>query len=667
LLSAIRSRLSRLLRGGASPDPGEAPGPPARLREARPLGPQRPDILVFPVIDWVYRRQRPQHLATQLAKLGYRVFYFSTEFVEETFDFKPEEEEVARGVFYLKLPGGYTPPDIYADRPSELEAEVMRTAIARLRREYGIGACINLVQYPFWEEIATSLPNSWTVYDCMDAYHAFPNASGHLREMEEALVAKADRVICSSDYLGARFRGLGATVEVIHNAASPDDYAGARGKSPRGERKVAGYIGCLTEWVDTALLAEAARRLPEVDFVIVGEPEVDVGDLEALPNVTLTGEVPYGDLPGHMARFDVGLLAYGMNDVNVASDPVKIYEYLAAGKPVVATRTPEIERLGELVELSDDAEGFVANIGRALAEDDAKRRAARIEFAERNRWQDRALAYREAFRRMIPKVGIVVPAYNQRRFTVNCLIALERFTAYPDWEVVVVNDASTDETREWLDEWAAERPWIRPVHREANGGFAVASNHGAREADGDYLVFLNNDTYVTEGWLGNLLWHFRDEPELGMLGPVSNHGGNECVIPISYDSMAEMARLAGRRYLVHRHERRPMGSVHFFCAVIPRRVWEQLGPMDEGFEIAFFEDDDYSRRILEAGYQLACAEDVFVHHHLSATVDSLGKQRREELFKRNLARFEEKWGKWSPHRFRDEVYETLGREPPPAE
>lgn len=659
--------MSRLLRGAAVAESSPAAEEPVRLREARPLGPQRADILVFPVIDWSYRRQRPQHLATRLARLGYRVFYFSTDFVEESFDFTPREEEVARGVFHVRLPGGYTPPNVYADRPSELEAEIMRTAIARLRREYGIGACINLVQYPFWGEIAAGLPNSWTVYDCMDAYHAFPNASEHVVDMENALVSCADLVICSSDHLGKAFRERGATVKVIHNAANPDDYADSRDKPPSDERKVAGYIGCLTEWVDIGLLAGAARRLPEVDFIIVGEPEVDVAELEALPNVTLTGEIQYRELPGYMARFDVGLLAYGMNDVNAASDPVKIYEYLAAGKPVVATRTPEIERLGELIYLSGDADDFVANVERALAEDDAERRSARIEFAERNRWEDRARAYHDAFERMIPRVSIIVPAYNQRRFTWNCLIALERFTAYPDWEVILVNDASTDETRQWLDEWAAERPWIRPVHREKNGGFAVASNHGAREADGDYLVFLNNDTYVTEGWLGNLLWHFRDDPELGMLGPVSNHGGNECVIPVSYDSMPEMARMARRRYLVHQHERRPMNSVHFFCAVIPRRIWEDLGPMDEGFETAFFEDDDYSRRILQAGYHLACAEDVFIHHHLSATVDSLGKERREELFQRNLARFEEKWGKWTPHRFRDEVYEVLGREPPPAE
>jgi GT2 family glycosyltransferase len=74
--------------------------------------------------------------------------------------------------------------------------------------------------------------------------------------------------------------------------------------------------------------------------------------------------------------------------------------------------------------------------------------------------------------------------------------------------------------------------------------------------------------------------------------------------------------------------------------------------MDEAFGIGFFEDDDYCRRVERAGYGIACAEDVFVHHHLSASFDKLGADRKRQLFERNKVIYEAKWGPWVPHEYR---------------
>jgi GT2 family glycosyltransferase len=92
----------------------------------------------------------------------------------------------------------------------------------------------------------------------------------------------------------------------------------------------------------------------------------------------------------------------------------------------------------------------------------------------------------------------------------------------------------------------------------------------------------------------------------------------------------------------------------FFCVMMPRHVFEKVGELDEQFVPGFFEDDDYCLRVQKAGFLIACAEDVFVHHELSASFDQLSVARRQAIFDRNKSLFEEKWGPWVPHKYRPE-------------
>jgi GT2 family glycosyltransferase len=112
-----------------------------------------------------------------------------------------------------------------------------------------------------------------------------------------------------------------------------------------------------------------------------------------------------------------------------------------------------------------------------------------------------------------------------------------------------------------------------------------------------------------------------------------------------------MQRKARRYTLAHMGELRSMRTLAFFCVMFPRRVYEHVGPLDEDFGLGFFEDDDYCRRIEQAGWRIMCAEDVFVHHHLSASFGKLGKGRGE-LLKMNQKIYEAKWGPWTPHKYR---------------
>lgn len=615
------------------------------------------DVLVFPVVDWFDRFQRPQHLALELARRGARVFYFSNRFVPSLCVYEPVVREVAPNIFWTKLPGGSSPPNIYADIPSELQVTAIAEGVRRVRERFEIGNTVSIVDYPFWAPVARQISNTVVVYDCMDAYASFGNAGRPARELEPDMVAAADLVVCSSQHLRDSILRYGREsvlvrngVDVSHFERPPETLAFEK------RRPTAGYWGATAEWTDIDLLVYTARQLPDMDFVLIGEVmRVDVSTLAALPNVRMIGEVPYSGLPAYLHAFDVCMLPYRVCEYANASDPMKIWEYLSAGKPVVAVQFPEIERLKEFITLTTTGEEFVAGLREGLREDDRALRQRRIDYARQNTWQCRGAELCSAVQLFHPKVTVIVLAHNQRPFTEVCLGSIESFTKYANLEIVVVDNGSTDDTPEFLARWALTRPWAKVVTNRRNLGFAAGNNRGAEVASGEYLVFLNNDCFVTDGWIGDLLAHFRRDPKLGLLGPVTNRSGNESVIWIQYDNMEQMAIEARSYTAAHRGQLTHPHVLHWFCVMLPRSVWMQVGELDEAFGLGTFEDDDYSYRVRSAGFQTGCAEDVFIHHHHSASFGQLPQAQYEELFSRNRRYFESKWGPWQAPVFRKEM------------
>ncbi|MGD9818409.1 MAG: glycosyltransferase family 2 protein, partial [Desulfomonilaceae bacterium] len=222
-----------------------------------------------------------------------------------------------------------------------------------------------------------------------------------------------------------------------------------------------------------------------------------------------------------------------------------------------------------------------------------------------------------------------------------------------DWELIVVDNASIDGTDQYLEDFAQSRSWVKVVINPENVGFSAGNNAGIRASDGEYIVLLNNDTYVTEGWLNKLIRPLRLNPDLGLVGPVTNAIGNEAQIPVFYDDTNEMAKVAKRYSREHDRQIFYCDNLAFFCVALRRNLFDEIGDLDEKFNIGFFEDDDYCMRVRQAGYRIGIAEDVFIHHRLSATLDTLGAIAKKKQFDRNLEIFEAKWGKWKPHSHRE--------------
>jgi GT2 family glycosyltransferase len=222
-------------------------------------------------------------------------------------------------------------------------------------------------------------------------------------------------------------------------------------------------------------------------------------------------------------------------------------------------------------------------------------------------------------------------------------------------QIIVVDNASADQTPERLRAWAETDPARRQVILNAdNRGFGPAVNQGLAVATGDYLVVLNNDTIVGPGWTRGMRRHFEVDAGLGLICPITNNIGNEAQVALPGRTPNEVFASARRHSFQRSGRRLALPNVAFFCVMMPRRVYESVGPMDEQFVPGFFEDDDYCLRVRDKGWTIACAEDVFVYHELSASFDAEGATRRQAIFARNKALFEKKWGAWTPHVYREE-------------
>jgi GT2 family glycosyltransferase len=261
-----------------------------------------------------------------------------------------------------------------------------------------------------------------------------------------------------------------------------------------------------------------------------------------------------------------------------------------------------------------------------------------------------------------PQTSIVVVSYNNLVFTRMCLETLLCNTHEPSFEVIVVDNGSTDGSVEYLLELGARDPRVRPMVKPTNLGFAIAVNLGLASARGSSLVILNNDVLMPPGWLKGLTAHLQDWT-VGMVGPLTNRASGETRIAVHHRTYGEFldyaATITGRR-----RAQRDVRALPMLCVAMSRSIFAEIGPLDPRYSVGMFEDDDYCARLRAAGYRLVCAEDVFVHHFGGASFGKLVTSGAfSAIFEENRRRYEEKWGvRWKQPANRDDPgYEALKR------
>jgi GT2 family glycosyltransferase/glycosyltransferase involved in cell wall biosynthesis len=244
---------------------------------------------------------------------------------------------------------------------------------------------------------------------------------------------------------------------------------------------------------------------------------------------------------------------------------------------------------------------------------------------------------------------VIVCVHNALDDTKRCLESVLRHTSLP-YSLIVVDDGSGDETRDFLAGFAASHQTAR-IRNEKAKGYTFAANQGLRESRGDYVVLLNSDTVVTPDWLDRMIACGESDLRIGLIGPLSNAATWQSIPEIIVNgefaqnelpegwTVSDMGRVVAS-YSARLYPRIPF--LNGFCLMIKRKVIDQIGYFDEQvFGRGYGEENDYGLRARNAGWQLAVAEDAYVYHAQSR---SYSHERRKELCAYAGKALEEKHG-----------------------
>jgi hypothetical protein len=280
-----------------------------------------------------------------------------------------------------------------------LDRMIFRRWFRKCFRDYDWSQTIVIVTLPYWwlgfvdRQLA---PARTLIYDCHDVLDVPSRNMKTLRRMksaEDQLVAEADIVTYSAqEMLESLSRKPGSRNRFFLANAVDSDFikAASRAHTSAGRKKI-GYVGSLDErWIDRGLLYDAAVTFGDCDVQIIGSTDRALSEmLRSCSNVSLAGSMDHADLPSRLATCDVLLIPFKRNNITDVVNPLKLYEYCASGKPIVAMSTRELGHYSRYLFLAESHAQFLRLIQRALKESNLSKRASRIRFARNNTWSHR--------------------------------------------------------------------------------------------------------------------------------------------------------------------------------------------------------------------------------------------------------------------------------------
>lgn len=374
------------------------------------------DFVVFAPNPWHDLWRNRQQIFSRLAERGHRVLYIEParasmagwrrREVTWTQARRPALRQEAPRLWLYRIPV-WLPTRAVGGRFDQLSDRGLRWHLRHTLRGLGFATTAEtapllwLYRPTGWRWAAATIPHRALVYHITDDYAAF----GHLGEAgraallaeERDLLHRADLTVVTAPRLLELKRGDAQRIEMIPNGVDVAAFSTAA-HAPRsaGVPPRLGYSGHVSNRLDLALLYATAVARPDWHFVFAGS-EWDAGcaaalqQLKALPNVEFLGLLPVEAVPAFVAGLDVGLIPYRITDETRAISSLKLYEYLAAGRPVVSARVPAAEEHAGVVRIAAaNAASWIAEITAALQEGNAPAAlVARQAVAAQNTWEQR--------------------------------------------------------------------------------------------------------------------------------------------------------------------------------------------------------------------------------------------------------------------------------------
>jgi hypothetical protein len=517
-----------------------------------------------------------------------------------------------------------------------LSDQIECAQVRRAARLVGLDRPLLWTQDPRAVSLVDRLRVTGVVYDLTDDWAAFeadPVRRAAVRDQVESLGRRADLVLACSRSLASDAHGWGAQPILLPNAVDPPQ---PRRPVPdelaRLPRPRLGYAGTLhSARLDAALVAGAARLRPEWSFVFLGPDELELSDrrrLFARENVHYLGVHAHSEVRSYLAGLDVGLLPNLVTDFTRSLDPLKTYEYLAAGLPVIATPAGVAAELASHVDLATNPEVLVERAETVMRENNPAQAHARRAAVADETWEARAAKIEQALGVRSPEprtseVSVVIVSFNTRELLERCLTDLGA-QAGVALQTIVVDNASSDGSRELVREHFPETELIELAE---NVGFARANNLAFERCRGEYVLLLNSDAFLHPGAVSELIGAARRHPGAAAIGarllnPDGTlqrsawpfpHPGRYLLEAFGLHRILRRSRFYEDLGIWPHDEERYVDFVIGACLLLRAEALREVGGFDERFWL-YGEETDLQRRLTARGWSVIFAPSAQAVH-----------------------------------------------------
>lgn len=383
------------------------------------------DIIFFSTANWNNPTwTNKQHTALALNKLGVRIFYIESVGLRKPFCTRKDLSRIWKRLKTLFHPVHKIKEGIYVYSPFTIPLQ--RFSIIRKLNSYSLNLCLHILLFlygfnknilwtynPLTTVLLTGLHCKKIVYHCVDNISEQPGMPHNIiEEAELDLIKKADIIFPTSRHLENHCKKNNPKTFYFSNVADYKFFN--RALQPKTAiahelkniaHPLIGFIGALSNYkVDFKLIHTIAKQRPDWNIVLIGEigkgcPWCDTQLLTGIPNIHLLGYQPYQRLPEFLKNFDVAILPMARNKYTDSMFPMKFYEYLAAGLPIVSTRLPALAEFKHLISFANSSEKFIQAINLNL-NDSEKKLSERLKEAQKHTYKSRTVAMIDLLKEM---------------------------------------------------------------------------------------------------------------------------------------------------------------------------------------------------------------------------------------------------------------------------
>jgi glycosyltransferase involved in cell wall biosynthesis len=268
---------------------------------------------------------------------------------------------------------------------------MLRYVLRKKMKELGFRDVIAFPSTPLVVDIIGTLGESSSHYFCLDDYTQFDGAYRCVGRLEEKILEKVDSCFAVSDQLMQTRKAKSGENHYLPNGVDIDLFSQSERPLPEElksvKKPIAGFFGQIGSYVDIDLIVQCAKTYPQVSFVVIGRPHVNVSVFAEASNIIFLGKIPYEKIPYYAHTFDIALNPRVVNKLSLAMSPLKLLEYLSIGMPIVSTDLPAVRKFKNLVNIAETREHFIELIGTALQDTSEEKREARRKIAQQYSWK----------------------------------------------------------------------------------------------------------------------------------------------------------------------------------------------------------------------------------------------------------------------------------------